>query len=107
MSDSQNQTSRRSRIDKMDQEILTVEGAAEVLGVSKTTIYQLVQAGAIPGRKVGKEWRFTRKRLIAWISEDDEKEPPTASSDKLAKAARLDPEILRDLLNSGQARVKK
>ena len=52
----------------MAKEILDVEGAAELLGVSTWTIYQLARKGKIPGTRVGKEWRFARASLIQWVA---------------------------------------
>jgi excisionase family DNA binding protein len=51
----------------MDKAILDVEGAAALLGVSKATVYALAQKRAIPATKVGREWRFGRQPLIAWV----------------------------------------
>ena len=42
------QVAGKDRIADMDREILDVEGAATLLGVSKTTIYKLAQAGSLP-----------------------------------------------------------
>ena len=47
----------------MDKEILDVEGAATLLGVSTTTIYNLAHKGEIPATRVGREWRFARTNL--------------------------------------------
>jgi excisionase family DNA binding protein len=52
----------------MDAEILDVEGAATLLGVSTRTIYQLARKGDIPATRVGREWRFARRNLINWIA---------------------------------------
>ncbi|MGE3537320.1 MAG: helix-turn-helix domain-containing protein [Candidatus Tectimicrobiota bacterium] len=51
----------------MDKEILDVEGAALILGVSSTTIYTLARKGEIPATRVGREWRFARSNLIQWV----------------------------------------
>ena len=59
--------SRWQKTLKMDKEILDVEGAADVLGVSKTTIYKLARDGTIPATRVGREWRFSRNNLVKWI----------------------------------------
>src|ERR671924_180231 len=52
----------------MDKEILDVEGAATLLGVSTTTIYHLARKGEIPPTRVGREWRFARANLIQWVA---------------------------------------
>ncbi len=62
------QKPRHVRIELMDPEILDVAGAAELLGVSTRTIYNMVKCGELPAKKVGKEWRFSRRTLINWIS---------------------------------------
>jgi excisionase family DNA binding protein len=48
--------------------ILDVEGAACLLGVSKHTIYRLVNKDKLPATRVGKEWRFHRPTLIQWVA---------------------------------------
>jgi excisionase family DNA binding protein len=50
-------------------EVLTVDEAAVFLQVSKQTVRSAAAAGQLPGKKVGKEWRFSRSGLIAWLSE--------------------------------------
>jgi len=56
--------SREERIAKMDDDILDVEGAARVLGVSTAAIYKLARQGDVPAMRIGREWRFARKNLI-------------------------------------------
>jgi len=48
-------------------EVLGVEGAARFLGFHPYTIREKARAGQIPGRKVGREWRFTRRQLLDWL----------------------------------------
>lgn len=60
---------REARIARMDVEILDVTGAAELLGVSKKSVYGLIRKGVLPARKVGKEWRFARRNLINWVAD--------------------------------------
>lgn len=48
-------------------EVFTLEELAAFLKVSETTAYQLVRGGAVPGRKVGREWRFLKARVIDWL----------------------------------------
>ncbi|GAA5532918.1 helix-turn-helix domain-containing protein [Deinococcus aluminii] len=56
-------------------EVLTLEELAAYLKVSETTAYALVRGGEIPGRKVGREWRFLKARVVDWLmkagTEDD------------------------------------
>jgi len=58
-----------SRVDRsaaMDAEILDVEGAAHVLGVSTRTGYNLACKGDIPAMNIGREWRCAVKNISAW-----------------------------------------
>lgn len=70
--------SRAARIAAMDQNILDVDGAARLIGVSKDTIYALARTGKIPAIRVGREWRFTRQGLISWISNGTQEDPLAA-----------------------------
>jgi excisionase family DNA binding protein len=67
--------SRADRIAAMDEEILDVDGAARVLGVSARTVYNLARKGEIPAMRIGREWRFALKNLREWVanaSKDDQ-----------------------------------
>lgn len=55
----------------MEKEILTMEDAAELFGVSIKTFIKLLKEEKVPGRKIGREWRFSRQALIAWLSAGD------------------------------------
>lgn len=46
-----------------DNEILNAEGAAKVLGISKGLLLRLAREGVVPGKKLGREWRFVRSHL--------------------------------------------
>lgn len=48
-------------------DVLNVEEAAGYLGFSPYTIREKAREGDIPGRKVGKEWRFSRRMLLEWL----------------------------------------
>ncbi len=50
-----------------DQEILNIDDAAAFLGVSVKTFSKVLREGDVPGRKVGREWKFSRQALIDWI----------------------------------------
>lgn len=48
-------------------DVLTIEQAAELLGVSVKTFNKVLHSESIPGRKIGREWKFSRQALIDWI----------------------------------------
>ncbi len=50
-----------------DREILNIDEAAELLGVSVKTFNKVLHAEALPARKIGREWKFSRRALIEWV----------------------------------------
>lgn len=67
------QPSGRRRLEPLDPEVLTAPGAARVLGVSARLVLRLARHKKLPGKKVGKEWRFRRTALLQWLGKT---EPP-------------------------------
>ena len=51
----------------MQRDVLNIEEAAELLGVSVKTFNKVLHSEGIPGRKIGREWKFSRQALIDWI----------------------------------------
>ena len=49
------------------QEVLTVEQVAELLQVEPDDVGALADAGELPGRRIGEEWRFLRSAVLAWL----------------------------------------
>ena len=50
-------------------DILTTKQAAELLQIHETTVSQMAAAGDLPGRKLGRDWRFRRSALLNHITE--------------------------------------
>lgn len=48
-------------------EVMTLEEVAKMLRVSEQTIYELARSGNLPGRKVGREWRFLKHSILEWF----------------------------------------
>jgi excisionase family DNA binding protein len=48
-------------------EWLSIEELAAYLKKPKSTLYKLVQAGRLPGHKVGRSWRFDRAEVDSAI----------------------------------------
>ena len=55
-------------------EVLTVADAADLLRSDEETIVAMAEAGTLPGRKLGEEWRFSRAAILTWLSGDNEEE---------------------------------
>jgi len=51
----------------MDDKAWTIQEAARYLQVPVSTLYVLAREGRVPGRKVGRAWRFDRESLRAWL----------------------------------------
>jgi excisionase family DNA binding protein len=48
-------------------EVLTLPLAADLLHVEEDVVVEMAEAGDLPGRKLGDEWRFSRVALIDWL----------------------------------------
>lgn len=55
-------------------EVLNTEQACELLSISLKTFQKLLREENIPGRKIGREWRFSRQALIDWIGQGRSKD---------------------------------
>jgi excisionase family DNA binding protein len=52
-------------------EILTVGQVSKLLKLHQRTIYKLVRNGMIPGRRIGKKWRFLRSEIMNFLVKRD------------------------------------
>jgi excisionase family DNA binding protein len=59
------------------QEVLTAEQAAELLQTDAAAVRALADAGELPGRKIGDDWRFLRRAVLAWLGGA---EPPDSAA---------------------------
>ena len=55
--------------DRQADEVLTLEEAAVFLKVSPDTVRSLAEDGELAGRRVGKDWRFARVAILAWLAD--------------------------------------
>jgi excisionase family DNA binding protein len=49
-------------------DVLTLPQLAELLQVDEKTVRSLATAGDLPGRKVGRHWRFSRQAVLDWLA---------------------------------------
>ena len=54
-------------------DVLTVEQLAELLQVDEKTLRSLAAKGELPGRKVGRHWRFSRQAVLDWLATPERK----------------------------------
>ena len=51
----------------MDETFLTTEEVLAYLQVNLRTVYRLIKAGKIPAVRVGRQWRFRKRDIDAWL----------------------------------------
>ncbi|HEY0873902.1 MAG TPA: response regulator [Vicinamibacterales bacterium] len=90
----------------MDDAFLTTEEVLEYLQVNLRTIYRLIKAGKIPAVRVGRQWRFRKRDIDAWLESQRTRAARAAVSrvtTPMANRARVlvvdDEEPIRDLLS--------
>jgi len=59
---------RKKAVD-VDAEIMTVYDVAAYLRVSVSTVYRMATRREIPGFKLARDWRFSRKTIEDWMAE--------------------------------------
>ena len=55
--------------------VMTIAEVAAYLRIPRGSAYKLAQQGRIPGRKVGRHWRFRREVVDKWL---DARSDPSA-----------------------------
>ena len=55
------------RAEPIPSEVLTVAQAADLLQIEPDAVRELAEAGELPGRRIGEEWRFLRSAVLAWL----------------------------------------
>ena len=68
----------------MDETFLTTEEVLEYLQVNLRTVYRLIKAGKIPAVRVGRQWRFRKRDIDAWL----DSQRPRGGSRAAAAAAQ-------------------
>ena len=90
-----------------DEGFLTTEDVLEYLQVNLRTVYRLIKAGRIPAIRVGRQWRFRKRDIDAWLESQRSRAvrpAPTLARPVAAPAARPrvlvadDEASIRDLL---------
>lgn len=72
----------------IEQDLLSLESAADLLCVSKSTMYRLLDQGKLRGMKAGKQWRFQREHLLEYM-----KRGPAALALENVSAEVVDAEV--------------
>jgi len=90
-----------------DEVFLTTEEVLEYLQVNLRTVYRLIKAGKIPAVRVGRQWRFRKRDIDAWLDSQRTQSggaqaAPTAPPIRHGRARVLvvdDEASIRDLLS--------
>jgi excisionase family DNA binding protein len=69
----------------MDETFLTTEEVLAYLQVNLRTVYRLIKAGKIPAVRVGRQWRFRKRDIDAWL--DSQRQRGGARAAAAASAA--------------------
>ena len=67
----------------IDETFLTTEEVLEYLQVNLRTVYRLIKAGKIPAVRVGRQWRFRKRDIDAWL----DSQRPRGGAPRVAPAA--------------------
>src|SRR5581483_10966794 len=78
----------------IDETFLTTEEVLEYLQVNLRTVYRLIKAGKIPAVRVGRQWRFRKRDIDAWL--DSQRGPRNAARPRVLVVD--DEASIRDLL---------
>ncbi len=52
-------------------DVLTITQAMAYLQISKSTIYNLINGKDIPVKRMGGQYRFSRRQLLEWIEKQE------------------------------------
>jgi excisionase family DNA binding protein len=91
----------------MDETFLTTEEVLAYLQVNLRTVYRLIKAGKIPAVRVGRQWRFRKRDIDAWL---DSQRPRgggrTAAAPAAPAAARAATDRPRILVVDDEASIR-
>ncbi len=88
-----------SNIEVPQIDVLNLEETAKYLRVSNQTIYNMIRDGRIKAYKVGREWRFLRSDILAYMN-------GSSSQEVLAMAAKGG-DISKNDLNAIQSAIEE
>ena len=75
----------------MDDTFLTTEEVLAYLQVNLRTVYRLIKAGKIPAVRVGRQWRFRKSDIDAWL----DSQRPRGASRALSTSSAGSPQPVR------------
>jgi len=87
-----------------DEGFLTTEEVLEYLQVNLRTVYRLIKAGKIPAVRVGRQWRFRKHDIDAWL--EGQRARQTRGAGPLSRSAVPTPVRPRILVVDDEAAIR-
>ncbi len=82
----------------MSQIVLYTAGeVAELLRLNHQVVQRKLQAGDIPGYRIGRDWRVEQSQLMEWLEKHSNQRRPTSEADKVLRAFLDDEGRLRSI----------
>lgn len=88
-----------------DEVFLTTEEVLEYLQVNLRTVYRLIKAGKIPAVRVGRQWRFRKRDIDAWLDSQRSHAPVVTPPQPAVPIAR--PSRYRVLVVDDEASIRE
>jgi excisionase family DNA binding protein len=88
----------------MEEGFLTTEEVLEYLQVNLRTVYRLIKAGKIPAVRVGRQWRFRKRDIDAWLETQRPRGARAASA--TSRSIVAPPERPRVLIVDDEATIR-
>jgi len=60
--------------------IMSTKELSQYIGVSKSKIYQLIRQKKIPASKIGRQYKFSKEMIDAWLKEKIITLPPESQT---------------------------
>ncbi|HEX5069809.1 MAG TPA: response regulator [Vicinamibacterales bacterium] len=79
-----------------DDQLMTTEQVLEYLHLNLKTVYRLINAGKLPAVRVGRQWRFKKRDLDAWLNSGAP--AAAAAHDRSSLLVVEDEDAVRDLI---------
>jgi excisionase family DNA binding protein len=90
----------------IDETFLTTEEVLEYLQVNLRTVYRLIKAGKIPAVRVGRQWRFRKRDIDAWLDSQRPRSGVRASAPAPAPARAAQTTRPRVLVVDDEASIR-
>jgi excisionase family DNA binding protein len=86
---------------KTEKSIMDIHEVAKFLDLGIRTVYEMSRRGEIPCRKIAKQWRYNRDKIIAWVGQTGEIEEKPGDKSALKVLIVDDDESIIHLISDG------